>query len=97
MIGIALDVIIIIAMQAMLEGMSDEWTELILPVLAITICNVIIVLLLGPVVGYLVVVPMAAVTVGILMLLCHMSLRNALITAGVMVVGKIGLMMLFTR
>lgn len=59
MLGIALDLIIIIAMQAALEGMSDDWRDLIFPVLIITIGNLAISCGLASMLGLLVLVPIS--------------------------------------
>jgi len=94
MLGVLLDLVIVIAMQSMLEGAADDWRELIMPVLAITFGNLAIAFGLGAFLGLLVVVPMAILTVAALVLLCHMALRNALITAAVLIAVKIGLTLL---
>jgi uncharacterized membrane protein HdeD (DUF308 family) len=97
MLGVAIDLIIVIMMQASLEGMSDDWRDLIWPVLGITIGNAAIAFALGSALGLLTLIPMALLTFAILMLLCHMTPRNAIITTVVLIGAKLGLSLLFSR
>jgi hypothetical protein len=87
----------VIMMQAALEGMSDDWRDLIWPVLGITVGNWAIAGALGATLGLITLIPMALLTCAILILLCHMTLRNALITTAVIIGIKVGLAMLFAR
>src|SRR5262245_48339621 len=91
MLGVAIDLIIVILMQAALEGMSDDWRDLIFPVVGITIGNFALAKLLGSTLGLFVLAPMALLTFALLFLLCKMTLRNAAITTAVILGVKLGL------
>ena len=97
MLGIVLDLIIVICMQAALEGVSDDWRDLIFPVIGITLGNFAIALGLGGVLGLFVLVPMALLTFALLFLLCKMTIRNAAITTAVILAAKVAMSFIFTR
>lgn len=97
MIGVAIDLIIVICMQAALEGTSDDWRDLIFPVIGITLGNFAIAMFLGPVMGLLVLAPMGLLTFSLLFLLCKMTIRNAAITTSVILGIKLAMAFIFAR
>lgn len=97
MLGVLIDMVIVICMQVALEGASDDWRDLIFPVIGITLGNFAIAVALGHVLGLLVLVPMALLTFALLFLLCKMTIRNAAITTAVLVGAKVALSLLVSR
>jgi hypothetical protein len=97
MLGVVLDLIIVIGMQAALQGVSDDWRDIIFPVIGITVGNLAIALGLGSTLGLFVLVPMALLTFALLFLLCKMTIRNAAITTAVILAAKVALSFIFAR
>lgn len=92
MIGILVDLLVVVFMKMALEkDESPNVRDLAIPVVVIAITNLGISLGLGASIGILVAVPMGIVAVAVLMGLCHMTLRNATITAVAMMAVRIGL------
>ena len=91
MLGVLLDLVVILGMQVILEGMADDWRDMIFPVLAITVGNLAVAYGLGAMLGLFTLIPMALLTFAILLLWCGMSVRNAAITAVVVIGLKFGI------
>ena len=97
MLGVFIDLVIIIGMQAMLEGVSDDWRDIIFPTLAITFGNFGLSLALVPHIGLWALGPMALLTFAILFLWCKMAPRNAAITTVVLLAIKVGVSLALAR
>ena len=95
LLGLFLDIVVIMVMQAILTGETDSYGDLIWPVLGISVGNLAIGFGLAATIGLLVVIPMAILTAAVLILLCNMTVRNGLITAAAVVAVRIGIWLAF--
>ena len=86
MLKILLDAVVLSGIISTLRGEdTPNWLHLIFVALGMAVANYVCVLLLGPILGFAILVPIVLLDGLILMYFCSLTIKQAIITLGVLI------------